>query len=728
MIKKNIPFRLFFLTAFLISAGLFNYAHAGSATLSWNANTESDLAGYRIYYGTSARTGACPTGGYPNNINVGNVAAYTFSNLTDGSTYYFSITAYDTSGNESCFSSQVSKLIPASSDVSAPTVPTGLTASAVSSSQISLSWAASTDNTGVTGYKIYRGGVQIATSATNNYVDTGLSPSTAYSYAVSAYDAAGNNSSQSSSVSATTLAASLPAPGTVSNLSASAANSTSVTLSFTQVNDGNGQPAKYDVRYATPTISWGSAQSVTNGTCSTPLVGTQIGTTMVCAVNGLTPSTQYQFQLVSYRGTLNAGAVFGGLSNVVSATTPSGSTPDASAPTTPAGLTATAVSSSQINLSWAASTDNVGVAGYRIYRGGNQIATSATTNYSNTGLSPSTAYSYTVSAYDAAGNNSSQSSSVSATTLAAADTTGPTISSVAASSVTSSGATITWTTNENSDSQVEYGLTSSYGSNTTLSASMVTSHSQSLSGLSAGTLYHYRARSKDASGNLSYSGDYTFTTGSAPDTSPPTNPNNLTATAVSSSQINLSWAASTDNVGVAGYRIYRGGNQIATSATTNYSNTGLSPSTAYSYTVSAYDAAGNNSSQSSSVSATTLAAAQSLSLAVSFQANPDSGKAPLKVTLKAKVSGTASGNINYTFYCNRSDSGTNITTPYDAKYNNTSQTSRTAVCAYQNSGVYTAKIIVERGEVQAENRTVITVKPQALTPYQWLEEMFRNLF
>ena len=275
---------------------------------------------------------------------------------------------------------------------------------------------------------------------------------------------------------------------------------------------------------------------------------------------------------------------------------------------------------------------------------------------------------------------------------------------------------------------MEYGLTSSYGSNTTLSASMVTSHSQSLSGLSAGTLYHYRARSKDASGNLSYSGDYTFTTGSAPDTSPPTNPNNLTATAVSSSQINLSWAASTDNVGVAGYRIYRGGNQIATSATTNYSNTGLSPSTAYTYTVSAYDAAGNNSSQSSSVSATTLAAAQSLSLAVSFQANPDSGKAPLKVTLKAKVSGTASGNINYTFYCNRSDSGTNIITPYDAKYNNTSQTSRTATCTYQNSGVYTAKIIVERGEVQAENRIVITVKPQALTPYQWLEEMFRNLF
>ena len=97
-----------------------------------------------------------------------------------------------------------------------------------------------------------------------------------------------------------------------------------------------------------------------------------------------------------------------------------------------------------------------------------------------------------------------------------------------------------------------------------------------------------------------------FIAGGGGDTTNPSIPANLTAIAVSSSQINLSWAASTDNVGVTGYRIYRGGNQIATSATTNYSNTGLSPSTAYTYTVSAYDAAGNNSLQSASVTTTSL--------------------------------------------------------------------------------------------------------------------------
>lgn len=100
-------------------------------------------------------------------------------------------------------------------------------------------------------------------------------------------------------------------------------------------------------------------------------------------------------------------------------------TVDGLAPTAPSSLTATAVSTSQINLSWTASTDAVGVTGYKIYRCAGlacvptvQIATSVTNSHSNTGLTASTAYTYTVSAYDAAGNNSAQSASVSATTLA----------------------------------------------------------------------------------------------------------------------------------------------------------------------------------------------------------------------------------------------------------------------------------------------------------------------
>lgn len=99
---------------FFLVLSFFIFAHsvlAGTANLSWNANTESDLAGYKIYYGASPRTSTCPPGGYSSNISVGNVTSYALSGLTDGSTYYFSITAYDTSNNESCFSGEVSKFI-----------------------------------------------------------------------------------------------------------------------------------------------------------------------------------------------------------------------------------------------------------------------------------------------------------------------------------------------------------------------------------------------------------------------------------------------------------------------------------------------------------------------------------------------------------------------------------------------------------------------------------------
>ena len=105
---------------------------------------------------------------------------------------------------------------------------------------------------------------------------------------------------------------------------------------------------------------------------------------------------------------------------------------DAQAPSVPAGFSAQAISSSQINLSWTASTDNVGVAGYRIYRctgsgciPSTQIATSTTNSYSNIGLIASTVYVYRVAAYDAAGNVSGQSSSVTATTQVIADITPP---------------------------------------------------------------------------------------------------------------------------------------------------------------------------------------------------------------------------------------------------------------------------------------------------------------
>src|SRR5207249_4281423 len=138
------------------------------------------------------------------------------------------------------------------------------------------------------------------------------------------------------------------------------------------------------------------------------------------------------------------------------------------APSVPGGLTPVATSSSQINLSWSASTDDVGVTGYQVFRNGAQIAaTSAVRARKSAGQATSTSYSYTVQAVDAAGNASAQSRSASATTPAALDTTAPSV------------------------------------------------------------------------------------------------PGGLTAVATSSSRIKLSWSASTDDVGVTGYKVFRNGVQIA---------------------------------------------------------------------------------------------------------------------------------------------------------------------
>src|SRR5216684_2613721 len=98
---------------------------------------------------------------------------------------------------------------------------------------------------------------------------------------------------------------------------------------------------------------------------------------------------------------------------------------DTQAPSIPANLAATAVSSSQINLTWNASTDNVGVTGYRVYRDGALVASPAGTSVSITGLSASTLYAFTVAALDAAGNASAQSAALSVTTPAPPDTTAP---------------------------------------------------------------------------------------------------------------------------------------------------------------------------------------------------------------------------------------------------------------------------------------------------------------
>jgi chitodextrinase len=286
---------------------------------------------------------------------------------------------------------------------------------------------------------------------------------------------------------------------------------------------------------------------------------------------------------------------------------------DTQAPTVPTGLTATVVSSTAINLTWTASTDNVGVTGYKVFMNGSgtPLGTVTTAGASITLLSPSTTYSFTVSACDAASHCSAQSAPVSATTQAAApssDTQAPTVPiGLTATVVSSSQVNLAWTASTDNVAVTGYKV---YGNGILLGT--VTSTGASVIGLTASTTYSFTVSACDAASNCSaQSAQVSATTQAAApssDTQAPTVPAGLTAMAASSSQINLSWTASTDNVAVTAYKVFQNGVLRGTVSIAATSITGLSASTTYSFNVSACDAAGNCSAQSAVASVTTLAA------------------------------------------------------------------------------------------------------------------------
>jgi hypothetical protein len=135
-------------------------------------------------------------------------------------------------------------------------------------------------------------------------------------------------------------------------------------------------------------------------------------------------------------------------------------------------------------------------------------------SWNTTGVANGT-HTLAASVTDSSGNTATSGGA----TVMVSNATGPVITGVTATSIASSGATINWNTSTPSNSQVNYGLTSSYGTASALASSLVTAHSIVLSGLSASTTYHYQVLSQDASGNLSSSADFTFST-LAPQTGP----------------------------------------------------------------------------------------------------------------------------------------------------------------------------------------------------------------
>jgi chitodextrinase len=188
------------------------------------------------------------------------------------------------------------------------------------------------------------------------------------------------------------------------------------------------------------------------------------------------------------------------------------------------------------------------------------------------------------------------------------DVTAPTVpTGLAASSITQTTLTLTW--NASTDPTVG-GATTSGVANYRIYIGgsflgQVTSAGANVSGLAPGTSYSFTISACDSAGNCSAQSAPLVVSTVGGDTQPPTVPAGLVATAVSSTQINLAWNASTDNVGVTGYRVYQGAALLGSVPGTSASVTNLAPNTAYTFTVTACDAASNCSPQSNPASANT---------------------------------------------------------------------------------------------------------------------------
>jgi poly(hydroxyalkanoate) depolymerase family esterase len=283
-------------------------------------------------------------------------------------------------------------------DTQAPTVPMNLASPSKTSSSVSLTWSASTDNVAVTGYDVYNGTALATSVAGTSATVTGLAANTTYSFTVVARDAAGNLSARSGALAVTTSqqAVDVTAPSTPGTPVASNVTSSSVTLTWSASTDSVGVTG-YDVY---------------NGTVlATSVAGTS------ATVSGLAASTTYSFTVAAR----DAAGNFSARSGALAVTTSQAG--DLVPPTTPGTPVASNVTSSSVTLTWTASTDNVAVVGYDVYQkassGDVKVASPTTNSASLSGLTANTAYTFYVKARDAAGSASPASPTVTVTTLAA---------------------------------------------------------------------------------------------------------------------------------------------------------------------------------------------------------------------------------------------------------------------------------------------------------------------
>ena len=267
--------------------------------------------------------------------------------------------------------------------------------------------------------------------------------------------------------------------------------------------------------------------------------------------------------------------------------------PDETPPSMPTGLAAVLNGPTLVDLDWNAATDNVGVAGYNVYRDGAKIATvtAPTSAYQDTAATDGQGHAYRVEAFDAADNVGPRSATVSPTLP---DETPPEVVSGLNGVVSGpSQVTLTWQASTDNVAVTGYRITRS-GSTIATTSGLTWTDTVPLQGQT----YLYNVQALDAAGNVGPMSPLESVT--VPDTTAPTAPGKPT-TILQAGSVKLTWTAATDNVGVTGYTIKRNGTVVGTTTNLTYTDPAV-PQGTLSYTVTAKDAAGNSGPPSAATS------------------------------------------------------------------------------------------------------------------------------
>ena len=476
---------------------------------------------------------------------------------------------------------------PATTAWAQSSTPDPVTAVAVSTSQINLTWTASSNSQG---YSVLRslnastGFIEIFVTtdkSLTSYSDRNLAPYTTYYYKVRTLRPGGYGP-DSQVVSARTLSS----PPTVAIISPSSGSTYTSAQTVTITASASDDVGIVKIEFYDGTTLRGT-DSVAPYTFAWSISS---------AVNGTHSWTARAYDV---EGNIRSSA---GVSLTVNI-----SLSDQTAPSVPTNVRTTVASCGQINVTWSASTDTggSGLAGYKIYRNGVLVGTTTVTSFSSAGLAPSSVYTYTVAAYDYAFNLSAQSAGSSASTPSC-DSIAPSVPTNVTTSATScSQVNVSWSASTDTGGS---GLAGYKVYRNGILVTSTTATSFLSAGLAASTAYSFTVSAYDNALNLSaQSAASSVTTPACGDLTPPSVPANLTASVASCSQINLLWSASADTggSGLAGYKIYRNGIQVGTSTATSFASTGLAAATFYTFKVASYDNAGNTSAQSTAASATT---------------------------------------------------------------------------------------------------------------------------